>query len=66
MQRKWSSQEQIITILKEHEAGAKVVDLVCKYNVSEQSINRWRPKFGCMKVSEAKRLRQLAAENAKL
>lgn len=66
MKRKRFSEEQIITILKEHEAGAKMPDLVRKHNVSEQSIYRWKSKFGGMDVSDAKKLKQLEAENAKL
>jgi len=66
MKRKRFTEEQIITILKENEAGMRVPDLVRKHNVSEQSIYRWKSKFGGMEVSEAKRLRELKAENAKL
>jgi putative transposase len=46
---------QIIAILKEHEAGMKMPGLVRKYGVSEQSIYRWRARFGGMKVADAKR-----------
>ena len=66
MKAKRYSQEQIIKILKEHEAGTKVQDLVRKHGISEQSFYRWKSKFGGMEVSEAKRLRELEAENAKL
>lgn len=66
MKRKNYTDEQIIRILKEHEACAKVPDLARRHGVSEQSIYRWKSKFGGMEVSEAKRLRQLEAENAKL
>jgi putative transposase len=66
MKRKQYSEEQIIGILKEHEAGASVADLARRYGVSEQSIYRWKSKFGGMEVSEAKRLRELEQENAKL
>jgi putative transposase len=66
MKRKNYTDEQIIRILKEHEAGAKVPDLSRRHGVSEQSIYRWKSKFGGMEVSEAKRLRELEAENAKL
>lgn len=66
MKRKRFSEEQIITILKEHEAGVKMPDLVRKHNVSEQSIYRWKSKFGGMDVSDAKKLKQLETENAKL
>ncbi len=66
MKRKNYTDEQIIRILKEYEAGAKVPDLSRRHGVSEQSIYRWKSKFGGMEVSEAKRLRELEAENAKL
>jgi len=66
MKRKHYTDEQIIGILKEHEAGARVPDLSRRHGVSEQSIYRWKSKFGGMEVSEAKRLRELEAENARL
>jgi putative transposase len=66
MKGKRFTEEQIISILKEHEAGTKVQDLVRKHSVSEQSIYRWKAKYGGMDVSEAKRLRELEQENARL
>lgn len=66
MKGKRFTDEQIISILKEHEAGAKMQDLVRKHNVSEQSIYRWKSKYGGMEVSEAKRLKELENENTKL
>lgn len=66
MKGKRYSEEQIIGILKEHEAGAKVVDLVRQHGISEQSFYRWKSKFGGMEVSEAKRLRELESENGRL
>lgn len=66
MKRKRYSEEQIIGILKEHEAGAKVQDLVRQHGISEQSFYRWKSKYGGMEVSEAKRLRELEAENSRL
>lgn len=66
MKGKRFTEEKIIAILKEHESGIKVPDLVRKHNVSEQSIYRWKSKFGGMEVSEAKRLRELEQENARL
>ena len=53
-------------MLKEHDAGAKVTDLVRKHNVNEQSIYLWRSNYGSMVVSEANRLRQLENENSRL
>ena len=53
-------------MLKEHEAGAKTGDLARKHGVSEATLYNWKAKYGGMDVSEAKRLRQLEDENAKL
>ena len=66
MKRKRYTEEQIISILKEHEAGAKVTDLARRYGITEQTLYRWKSKFGGMEVSEAKRLRELEQENARL
>jgi len=66
MKRKGFTEEQIIGVLKAHEAGAKVGDLVREHGFSEQSCYRWKSKYGGMEVSEAKRLRELEAENARL
>lgn len=66
MKRKRYTEEQIITILKEHEAGASVSQLARRHGVSETTIFRWKSKFGGMEVSDAKRLRELEQENAKL
>jgi putative transposase len=66
MKRSRFSEEQIIGILKEHEAGIPVADLCRKHGVSDASIYKWKAKFGGMDVSEAKRLRALQDENAKL
>ena len=60
------SEEQIIAILKEYEAGARMADLSRKHGVSEQSLYRWKSKYGGMDVSEAKRLKRLEVENTKL
>jgi putative transposase len=59
-------QKQIIGVLKEHEAGAKTADLARKHGVSEATLYNWRAKFGGLEVSEAKRLKALEDENAKL
>lgn len=66
MKRKRYTEEQIIGILKEREAGATVPDLVRRHGMSEQSFYRWKSKYGGMEVSEAKRLRELETENARL
>ena len=66
MKRSRFTEKQIIGILKEHEAGVSVSDLCRKHGVSDASIYKWKARFGSMDVSEAKRLRSLEDENAKL
>jgi putative transposase len=66
MKRSRFSEEQIIAILKEQEAGAKTVDVCRKYGVSGATFYKWKAKYGGMDVSEAKRLKALEDENAKL
>jgi len=66
MQRKRFSEEQIIGILREHEAGAKAAELCRKHGMSEATLYNWKAKYGGMEVSEAKRLRALEEENSKL
>lgn len=66
MKRKRYTEEQIISILKEQEAGASVPDLARRHGVAENTIYRWKSKYGGMEVSEAKRLRALEEENARL
>ena len=66
MKHKRFSDEQVIGVLKEHEAGAKTADLARKHGVSEATLYNWKAKYGGMDVSEAKRLKQLEDENAKL
>ena len=63
MKRKRYSEEKIISILKEHEAGASAPDLSRRHGIAENTIYRWKSKFGGMEVSEAKRLRELEQEN---
>jgi putative transposase len=66
MKRARFPEEQIIGVLKEHEAGAKTADLAREPGVSEATLYNWKAKYGGMDVSEAKRLKQLEEENAKL
>ena len=66
MKRKRHTEEQIIAILKEHEAGVKTADLCRKHGISEASFYNWKAKFGGLEVSEAKRLKGLESENARL
>src|SRR3954453_11903046 len=66
MKRSRFSEEQIIGILKEHEAGVSVADLCRKHGVSDASIYNWKARFGGMDVSEARRLKTLENENTRL
>ncbi len=66
MKRTRFTEEQIIGVLKEQEAGAKTADLARRHGVSEVTIYNWKAKYGGLEVSEAKRLRALEDENAKL
>ena len=58
--------EQIIGVLKEAEAGAKTKDLCRKHGISEPAFYNWKAKYAGMTVSEARRLKELEAENSKL
>ena len=60
------SEEQIIGILAEHEAEAKCADLCRKHGMSEGTFYNWKAKYGGMTVSDAKRLKALENENARL
>ena len=66
MKRSRFSEEQIIGVLKEHQAGMSAVDLCRKHGISDATFYKWRSKYGGMEVSDARRLRALEAENAKL
>ena len=66
MKRKQFTEQQIIGILKEHEAGAAVADLSRRHGVSEQSFHRWKAKYGGMEISDARRLHGLEDENRRL
>jgi putative transposase len=65
MKRRFT-EEQIIGILREQEAGGTVKEIIRRHGVSEQSFYRWKAKYGGLEVSEARRLKELEAENAKL
>lgn len=64
--KKRFTDEQMIGILKEAEAGMKVAELCRKYGISDATFYNWKAKFGGMTVSEAQRLKALEAENNKL
>ena len=66
MKKKRYTEEQIIGFLREADAGMPVKELCRKHGFSEASYYLWRGKFGGMEVSDAKRLKALEAENAKL
>jgi|TARA_Y100000031_G_C8186583_1_gene369275 putative transposase len=66
MRRSRYSEEQIIAILKENEAGLPAAELCRKYGVSEATFYKWRRKFGGMEVSDARKLKALEDENGRL
>src|ERR1700736_6547926 len=63
MKRARFSEEQIITILKEAEGGAKVTELCRRHGISDATFYTWRSKYGGLEISEMRRLRQLEEEN---
>jgi putative transposase len=66
MKKSKYSEEQIIGILKEAEAGISVIDLCRKYGISDQTYYNWKAKYGGMTVSDARKLKQLEEENRRL
>ena len=66
MKRKRFTEEQIMGVLKKHSADASMAERGRQHGVSEQTLYRWKAKFGNMEVNEARQLRGLEAENAKL
>ena len=66
MRRSKYTDEQILAIVKEGEAGRKVADLSRTYGITEQAYYRWKAKYGGMELSEMQRLKQLEDENRRL
>ena len=66
MKRSRFTEEQIIGVLKEHQAGMSAADLCRKHGISDATFYSWRSKYGGMEVSDAKRLKALDEENRKL
>lgn len=66
MKRSRFSEEQIIALLKEQESGVKMVDVCRRHGISEATFYKYKAKFGGMDVSDARRLKALEEENAKL
>lgn len=66
MRKSRFTEEQIVQALQEWDAGAKVSDLVRRLGVTEQTLYRWKKKYGGLQVSEAKRLKTLEEENRQL
>ncbi len=66
MKRGQFSEEQIIGILREADAGQKVGDICRRYGVSQSTFHRWRSAYGGLEVSQVRRLRQLEEENRRL
>lgn len=66
MRRSKHSEEQVIGILKEHEAGVSAAEICRKYGISDATFYKWRSKYGGMEVSDARKLKALEEENRKL
>jgi len=66
MRRSRYPEEQIIGILKEHQAGLPAAELCRKYGVSDATFYKWRSKYGGMEVSDARKLKALEDENRRL
>jgi len=66
MRKSRFSEEQIIGMIGEHEAGVKTADICRKYGISDATFYKYKAKFGGMTVSDARRLKTLEEENAKL
>ena len=66
MKKSRFSEEQIVKILRQQEAGMKIAELVREHGVSEQTFYNWKAKYGGMTISEVRRMKALEAENQQL
>lgn len=66
MKKSRFSEEQIVAILQEWDAGGKIADLVRRHGVTEQTLYRWKKKYGGLQVNDARRLKALEEENRQL
>jgi putative transposase len=66
MKRKRYSVEQIVTAVKQHEAGMPAAEIICKPGIADQTFYRWKQQYGGLEASEVRELKQLRDENAKL
>lgn len=66
MKRSRFTEEQIIAILREQEAGTKTADVCRRHGISDATFYNWKAKYGGLEISEAKRLRSLEDENGRL
>jgi putative transposase len=66
MRKSRFSEDQILNVLKEHQAGIAVAELCRKHGISDATFYTWRSKYGGMEVSDARRLKALEVENCKL